>query len=176
MTAPRSDAPARLVLAPRAAGPQRMPLLTWLHRDPRYRAMVRDAGQGGGRAGFSDAVIIAVVAQGLLPGLFNLVQSWVDQQRTDVSIRLQVGDSEVELQVSGRTDPTKLLDQAQRALDQGRRTLDPDQEQRALEPDQGQREPGQRERDPDQEPPALELDQGRRALDRQAHAGDAAER
>ncbi|WP_432898876.1 effector-associated constant component EACC1 [Micromonospora matsumotoense] len=116
MTAPRSTAPARLVLAPRAAGPHRVPLLTWLHRDPRYRTLVRDAGQAGGRPGFSDAVIIAVVAQGLLPGLFNLVQSWVDQQRTEVSIRLQVGDSEVEIQVNGRTDPAKLLDQAQRAL------------------------------------------------------------
>ncbi|WP_194823741.1 hypothetical protein [Micromonospora sp. S-DT3-3-22] len=117
MTAPRSTAPARLVLAPRAAGPQRMTLLAWLHRDPRYRALVRDAGQsGGGRAGFSDAVIIAVVAQGLLPGLFNLVQSWVDQQRTEVSIRLQVGDSEVEIQVNGRTDAAKLFDEAQRAL------------------------------------------------------------
>ncbi|MBO4163697.1 MULTISPECIES: effector-associated constant component EACC1 [Micromonospora] len=116
MTAPRSTAPARLVLAPRAAGPHRVPLLAWLHRDPRYRTLVRDAGQAGGRPGFSDAVIIAVVAQGLLPGLFNLVQSWVDQQRTEVSIRLQVGDSEVEIQVSGRSDPAKLLDEAQRAL------------------------------------------------------------
>ncbi|WP_422755398.1 effector-associated constant component EACC1 [Micromonospora sp. WMMD708] len=119
MTAPRSTAPARLVLAPRAAGPQRTTLLAWLHRDPRYRALVRDAGPGGGaggRAGFSDAVIIAVVAQGLLPGLFNLVQSWVDQQRTEVSIRLQVGDSEVEIQVNGRTDAAKLFDEAQRAL------------------------------------------------------------
>ena len=103
------------MLAPRAAGPRRVPLLTWLHRDPRYRTLVRDAGQAGGRPGFSDAVIIAVVAQGL-PGLFNLVQSWVDQQRTEVSIRLQVGDSEVEIQANGRTDPAKLLDQAQRAL------------------------------------------------------------
>ncbi|KWV29466.1 effector-associated constant component EACC1 [Micromonospora rifamycinica] len=155
MTAPRSDAPARLVLAPRAAGPQRTPLLTWLHRDPRYRAVVRDAGRGDGRAGFSDAVIIAVVAQGLLPGLFNLVQSWVDQQRTEVSIRLQVGDSEVELQVSGRTDPTKLLDQAQRALD-------PDRARRALDSDGAQR--------------ALESDRAQRALDRQGQAGDAADR
>ncbi|MBM7084064.1 effector-associated constant component EACC1 [Micromonospora sp. WMMD734] len=130
MTAPRSTAPARLVLAPRTApagrrqpgpgvGPQRTTLLAWLHRDPHYRALVRDAGAAGGaggRAGFSDAVIIAVVAQGLLPGLFNLVQSWVDQQRTEVSIRLQVGDSEVEIQVNGRTDAAKLFDEAQRAL------------------------------------------------------------
>ncbi|WKU07492.1 hypothetical protein [Micromonospora sp. HUAS LYJ1] len=119
MTAPRSTAPVRLVLAPRVAGPQLTTLLAWLHREPRYRALVRDAGPGsgpGGRAGFSDAVIIAVVAQGLLPGLFNLVQSWVDQQRTEVSIRLQVGDSEVEIQVNGRTDAAKLLDEAQRAL------------------------------------------------------------
>ncbi|WFE93913.1 hypothetical protein [Micromonospora sp. WMMD987] len=164
MTAPRSDAPARLVLAPRAAGLQRTPLLTWLHRDPRYRAVVRDAGRAGGRAGFSDAVIIAVVAQGLLPGLFNLVQSWVDQQRTEVSIRLQVGDSEVELQVSGRTDPTKLLDQAQRALD-------PDRAQRVSDADGAQRvsDSGGTQR-------ALEQDRAERALDRQGQAGDAAER
>ena len=76
------------------------------------------AGRAGGHPGFSDAVIIAVVAQGLLPGLFNLVQSWVDQQRTDVSIRIQVADAEVEIQVNGRTDATRLLDQATRALRQ----------------------------------------------------------
>lgn len=108
----------RLVLTPRGAHPPRVPLLTWLHRRPEFRATVREAGggQAGGRAGFSDAVIIAVVAQAFLPGLFNLLQTWVQQQRTEVSVRLQVGDGEVELQVSGRTDATKLLEQAQQAL------------------------------------------------------------
>ena len=52
----------------------------------------------------------------LLPGLFNLLQSWVDQQRTEASIRIQSGDTEVELQVSGRTDSARLLAQATEAL------------------------------------------------------------
>ncbi|MEH0820545.1 MULTISPECIES: effector-associated constant component EACC1 [unclassified Micromonospora] len=113
----RAGAPVRMMLTPRAARPPRVPLLTWIHRRPEFRAAVRDAGAGqGGRPGFSDAVIIAVVAQALLPGLFNLLQSWVDQQRTEVSVRIQVGDSEAEIQVNGRTDPTTLLDQATRAL------------------------------------------------------------
>ncbi|SCF04873.1 hypothetical protein GA0074696_2419 [Micromonospora purpureochromogenes] len=112
----RAGRPVRMVLTPRTAGPPRVPLLAWIHRRPEFRAAVRDAAGQGGRPGFSDAVIIAVVAQGLLPGLFNLVQSWVDQQRTEVSIRIQVGDAEAEIQVNGRTDPTKLLDQATQAL------------------------------------------------------------
>ncbi|NES12192.1 MULTISPECIES: hypothetical protein [Micromonospora] len=114
----RPDRPVRLLLATRATHPPRVPLVTWLHRRPEFRAAVRDpaAGRAGGRPGFSDAVIIAVVAQGLLPGLFNLLQSWVDQQRHEVSVRVQVGDAEVELQVNGRTDPAKLLEQATRAL------------------------------------------------------------
>lgn len=111
--------PVRLVLVPRTARPPRVPLLDWLHQRPEFRAGVRDSGgRTGGRPGFSDAVIIAVVAQALLPGLFGLLQSWVDQQRTEVSIRIQVGDSEVEVQVNGRTDATKLIDQATRALRQ----------------------------------------------------------
>ncbi|MEV4492052.1 hypothetical protein AB0K04_18290 [Micromonospora coxensis] len=112
--------PVRLVLTPRAARPPQVPLLSWIHQRPEYRAAVRDAGAGraGGRPGFSDAVIIAVVAQALLPGLFNLLQSWVDQQRTEVSVRVQAGESEVEIQVNGRTDATKLIDQATRVLRQ----------------------------------------------------------
>ncbi|MEU1748682.1 hypothetical protein [Micromonospora arida] len=44
------------------------------------------------------------------------MQSWVDQQRTEASIRTQAGDTEVELQVSGRTDSARLLAQATEAL------------------------------------------------------------
>ncbi|MFG3641436.1 hypothetical protein ACGF3C_14335 [Micromonospora sp. NPDC047762] len=107
--------PIRLTINPRQRQSPSVDLLTWIHRRPEYRPVVRTAG-GGGRPGFSDAVIIAVLAQGLLPGLFNLLQSWVDQQRTEASIRIQAGDTEVELQVSGRTDSARLLAQATEAL------------------------------------------------------------
>ena len=89
--------PVRLTISPRHRQPPPVALLDWIQRSPQYRPMVRQAGGGGGRPGFSDAVIIAVLAQGLLPGLFNLLQSWVDQQRTEASIRIQAGDTEVEL-------------------------------------------------------------------------------
>ncbi|MEW2432425.1 hypothetical protein AB0877_30880 [Micromonospora sp. NPDC047644] len=108
--------PVRLTINPRQRQSPSVDLLTWIHRRPEYRPVVRTAGGGGGRPGFSDAVIIAVLAQGLLPGLFNLLQSWVDQQRTEASIRIQAGDTEVELQVSGRTDSARLLAQATEAL------------------------------------------------------------
>ncbi|WP_434740957.1 effector-associated constant component EACC1 [Micromonospora sp. SH-82] len=113
---PGARQPVRLLLTPRTTRPPQVPLLTWLHRRPEFRTGVRDSGGSGGRAGFSDAVIIAVVAQALLPGLFKLVQSWVDQQRTEVSIRVQSGSTEVEIQVNGRTDATKLIDQARAAF------------------------------------------------------------
>ncbi|MEU5673567.1 hypothetical protein ABZ749_25070, partial [Micromonospora sp. NPDC047753] len=65
--------PIRLTINPRQRQSPSVDLLTWIHRRPEYRPVVRTAG-GGGRPGFSDAVIIAVLAQGLLPGLFNLLQ------------------------------------------------------------------------------------------------------
>lgn len=109
--------PVRLTINPRQRHQPPVALLDWIHRSPEYRQVVRQAGGGGGgRPGFSDAVIIAVLAQGLLPGLFNLLQSWVDQQRTEASIRIQAGDAEVELQVTGRTDSARLLAQATEAL------------------------------------------------------------
>ncbi|KAB1941885.1 hypothetical protein F8271_13710 [Micromonospora sp. ALFpr18c] len=108
--------PVRLTINPRQRQPPPVALLDWIHRSPVYRPVVRPGGGGGGRPGFSDAVIIAVLAQGLLPGLFNLLQSWVDQQRTEASIRIQAGDTEVELQVTGRTDSARLLAQATEAL------------------------------------------------------------
>ncbi|MEV4121024.1 hypothetical protein [Micromonospora sp. NPDC049645] len=115
--------PVRLTINPRQRQPPSVDLLTWIHRRPEYRPVVRaGGGGGGGRPGFSDAVIIAVLAQGLLPGLFNLLQSWVDQQRTEASIRIQAGDTEVELQVSGRTDSARLLAQATEALRAARET------------------------------------------------------
>ncbi|MFG1917804.1 hypothetical protein [Micromonospora sp. NPDC048898] len=107
--------PVRLTISPRHRQAPPVALLDWIHRNPQYRPLVRQGG-GGGRGGFSDAVIIAVLAQALLPGLFNLLQSWVDQQRTEASIRIQAGDTEVELQVSGRTDSARLLAQATEAL------------------------------------------------------------
>ncbi|MBM0233136.1 hypothetical protein JNW91_15455 [Micromonospora sp. STR1_7] len=112
---PAARLPVRLTINPRQRQPPPVALLDWIHRSPAYRPVVRQA-NGGGRPGFSDAVIIAVLAQGLLPGLFNLLQSWVDQQRTEASIRIQAGDTEVELQVTGRTDSARLLAQATEAL------------------------------------------------------------
>ncbi|MFI7488203.1 hypothetical protein ACIBXA_07445 [Micromonospora echinaurantiaca] len=109
--------PVRLTITPRHRQRPQVALLDWIHRRPEYRPAVRPAGGGGGgRPGFSDAVIIAVLAQGLLPGLFNLLQSWVDQQRTEASVRIQSGETEVELQVNGRTDAARLLTQATEAL------------------------------------------------------------
>ncbi|RKN18756.1 hypothetical protein D7147_15095 [Micromonospora musae] len=114
---PVARQPFRLTITPRQRQAPPVTLLDWIHRRPEYRPVVRSAGgAGGGRAGFSDAVIIAVVAQALLPGLFNLLQSWVDQQRTEASIRIQTGETEVELQVNGRTDSARLLAQATEAL------------------------------------------------------------
>ncbi|MET8045042.1 hypothetical protein ABZU25_29780 [Micromonospora sp. NPDC005215] len=114
---PAARLPVRLTINPRQRQQPSVALLDWIQRNPQYRPVVRQAGGGGGgRPGFSDAVIIAVLAQGLLPGLFNLLQSWVDQQRTEASIRIQAGDTAVELQVSGRTDSARLLAQATEAL------------------------------------------------------------
>ncbi len=109
--------PVRLVIT--APGqPGRTSLIDWLHQRPEFRTSVRDTGRRtGGRAGFSDAVIIAVVAESLLPGLFDLLKTWLAGQRSETSIRMRVGDSELEVQVTGRTDPLRLLAEVRRGLD-----------------------------------------------------------
>jgi hypothetical protein len=113
---PRPDQPVRLILTAHPNQPPRIPLIDWIHRDPRYRAAVRDSGgRRDGRAGFSDAVIIAVVAEALLPGLFGLLQTWVTEQRTETHIRVRVGDSEIEVKVTGRSDPKALLAEVTRS-------------------------------------------------------------
>jgi hypothetical protein len=115
----RAKQPVRLQLIPDLRQPAQVALIDWIHRRPEYRATVRDTGRragAGGRGGFSDAVIIAVVAQSLLPGLFSLLQTWVGQQRSGATVRMRIGESEVEVQVTGRTDPAQLLDQVTRTI------------------------------------------------------------
>jgi hypothetical protein len=102
--------PVRLILTPGGGPPPRVSLIDWIHRRPEFRPAVRDAGgRPGGRAGFSDAVIIAVVAHSLLPGLFGLIQTWITEQRSQTTVRVLVADSEIEVQVDGRADPHKLI-------------------------------------------------------------------
>jgi hypothetical protein len=103
--------PVRLILTSSVGAPPRVSLIDWIHRRPEFRPAVRDAGGGrpGGRAGFSDAVIIAVVAHSLLPGLFGLIQTWITEQRSQTTVRVLVADSEIEVQVDGRADPHRLI-------------------------------------------------------------------
>lgn len=102
--------PVRLVLTPVLKQPARTSLVDWIHQRPEYRAGVKDTQRNlGGRAAFSDGVIIAIVAHALLPGLFDLLKTWLAQQSGEAIIRVRVADSEVEVQVTGRTDVRQLL-------------------------------------------------------------------
>jgi hypothetical protein len=123
---PPARQPVRLQMITDLRQPARVSLIDWIHRRPEFRTGVRDrGGRTGGRAGFSEAVIIAVVAQSLLPGLFALLQTWISQQPSGASVRMRIGESEVEVQVTGRTDPKQLLDQVTRAIQQDRGTEPP---------------------------------------------------
>ena len=108
--------PVRLIINPRQRQPPSVDLLTWIHRRPEYRPVSPPGRRRRGPAGVQRRGDHRGAGPGLLPGLFNLLQSWVDQQRTEASIRIQTGDAEVELQVSGRTDSARLLAQATEAL------------------------------------------------------------
>ncbi|MEV6810749.1 hypothetical protein [Micromonospora sp. NPDC051296] len=116
--------PVRLQMITDLRQPAQVPLIDWIHRRPEFRTGVRDLGgrTGGGRAGFSEAVIIAVVAQSLLPGLFALLQTWISQQPSGATVRMRIGEAEVEVQVTGRTDPKQLLDQVTRTIQENRDT------------------------------------------------------
>jgi hypothetical protein len=116
-TRQRANQPVRLILTAYSAQPPQQALGDWIRRHPEYRNTVRDTGgRQDGRAGFSDAVVIAVVAQALLPGLFKLLQTWVAQQRRETQVRMRVGESEIEFYVTGRTDPRALLTEVTRNL------------------------------------------------------------
>lgn len=109
--------PVRLILTPVGRRPPRTSLVDWIHQRPEYRSGVRDTAQSsGGRAGFSDGVIIAVVAGALLPGLFDLLKTWLAQQSGDTIVRVRVADAEVEMQVTRRTDARQLLADVTRTL------------------------------------------------------------
>ncbi|PZG22879.1 hypothetical protein C1I95_04615 [Micromonospora craterilacus] len=116
--------PVRLQMITDLRQPAQVSLIDWIHRRPEFRTGVRDLGgrAGGGRAGFSEAVIIAVVAQSLLPGLFALLQTWISQQPSGATVRMRIGEAEVEVQVTGRTDPKQLLDQVTRTMQENRDT------------------------------------------------------
>ncbi|MEV2239855.1 hypothetical protein [Micromonospora sp. NPDC049891] len=116
-TNPTARQPVRLQMVVDRRRPAAVSLVDWIHRRPEFRTSVRDLGaRTGGRAGFSEAVIIAVVAQSLLPGLFALLQTWLSQQPSGATVRMRIGESEVEIQVTGRTDPRQLLEQVTRTI------------------------------------------------------------
>ncbi|MER5453932.1 hypothetical protein ABT008_04055 [Micromonospora sp. NPDC002389] len=127
--------PVRLQMITTLRQPAQVPLVDWIHRRPEFRAGVRDlSGRTGGRAGFSEAVIIAVVAQSLLPGLFALLQTWLSQQPSGATVRMRIGESEVEVQVTGRTDPRQLLDQVTRTLQENREPPRPEPDSDSARP------------------------------------------
>lgn len=128
-----ANRPVHLILTPVLKRPTRTPLVDWIHQRPEYRAGVRDTRWStAGMGGFSDGVIIAVVAHALLPGLFDLLKTWLAQQGGDTIIRVRVADSEVEMQVTGRTDARQLLTDVTRTLreidDRGSAARNPSQE------------------------------------------------
>ncbi|NGM12001.1 effector-associated constant component EACC1 [Verrucosispora sioxanthis] len=126
-TYPAARQPVRLQMITDRRRPAPVSLIDWIHRRAEFRTGVRDlGGRTGGRAGFSEAVIIAVVAQSLLPGLFALLQTWLSQQPSGATVRMRVGESEVEIQVTGRTDPRQLLDQVTRTIQENRGPEPPD--------------------------------------------------
>ncbi|ASW55981.1 hypothetical protein [Plantactinospora sp. KBS50] len=109
--------PVRLVITAPARHVQ-VSLIDWIHQRPEFRLTVAETGR---RAGWGDRVLVAVVAESLLPGLFDLLHGWLAGQQTRTGprnrtgLRVRLGDLGVEVQVDGRSDPLRLLAEARRA-------------------------------------------------------------
>ncbi|MFB9238990.1 pentapeptide repeat-containing protein [Plantactinospora siamensis] len=105
--------PVRLVITvPEPQVPT--PLIDWLHQRPEFRLSVAETGR---RAPLGDSVLVAVVAESLLPGLFDLLKSWLAGQRAGAGLRVRLGEATLEIQADGRTDPLRLLADLRRGAD-----------------------------------------------------------
>ncbi len=65
-------------------------------------------------------VLTGVLAPASLLGVFRLVRAWIDLQRTQVTVRVMVEDSQVEVRVDGRTDPQVVVTEVLRIAEQTR--------------------------------------------------------
>jgi hypothetical protein len=90
---------------------------------PHYRNSVQPSrAGGGGRPIAAEGVLIAVLGSPVLIGFFSLLKTFAEQRRTEVSVRVAIGDREIEVTVSGRADPGAL---AAQILETVRPAIDP---------------------------------------------------
>lgn len=108
----RPGQPFALTIVPDLRRPADTTLVDFLQSRPEYRDQVRGGRTGeGGHAAFGETVIMAVLSQAALVGFFRVVKTWIEQQRSDATVRVKVGNTEVEVKISSRSDPATLASQ-----------------------------------------------------------------
>lgn len=110
----QSNAPVRVALVPRTAQAPRPTLAEYLGQHPAYGGPLGATGRDMGR-GVGDVMLAGVFAPSALLGLFRLLRSWVELQRSHTTVKVTVNDATVEVTVDGRTDPAALVEQVLRA-------------------------------------------------------------
>lgn len=107
------DAPIRIGLHTPAPQPDGFSLYDWLKRDPDYRPSVstEPAAPAERELGIGELVVNGALAPAALVGFFGVVRAWIAAQRQETSLRVTVDGAEVELEMTGRTDPNELAGQ-----------------------------------------------------------------
>jgi Effector Associated Constant Component 1 len=108
--------PVRLILLAPASRGGEPSLLAWIRRSAEYNGRVQVSGGSSGGAGIDGSTMLsAILSPVALLGLFRLIRAWIDAQRSNVTVRIRVPGSNVEIRVTGRSEPARLVSEVMQA-------------------------------------------------------------
>jgi hypothetical protein len=101
-----------VALTPHVQGLHGEPLLTVVQRSDRFRGSLapRRTDAAKGTLGGGELVLAGLFAPATLVGLFQLVRSWMDLQRGQVTVDVSVDGVHVAATLEGRFDPADVTE------------------------------------------------------------------
>jgi hypothetical protein len=85
-------------------------LSEWLRRDPQVSQWidVERAAPRAGELGTADVIVAAGLGPAGVAAFCRVVLAWIALQRQETKLRFSSGGAEIELEVSGKSDPEQL--------------------------------------------------------------------